>query len=189
MKKIEKGEYGYIHSQKIRRSLITLVMFLIPLTIFVIGLCVTHKRATMFTFVAIMSCLPGCRMAVSMIMMLLQKSISQETYEKTKAASGKLPQLYEMVFTAYEKNTPVDSIVLGPKSVIGYCSSSKASPEFLEKHLTDILAGNNIKRTVKIYTDFHSFEVRVKEMAALDTAGESAARNEKTRDVLLAIAL
>ena len=189
MKKIEKGEYGYIHSQKLRRGLITFLLFLVPVAVFIAGLCIYHKRENMFTFVAIMTCLPGCRFAVGLIMMLLQKSVEPSVYEKTKKAAGVLPVLYEMVFTAYEKTTSVDCLVLGSGSVIGYSSHPKANPEYIEKHLTDILQNNGVKRTVKIYLDYGKFEGRVREMAALETAKDAAKRNEKAIDVLKAIAL
>lgn len=189
MKKIEKGEYGYIHSQKVRRSLITFVLLLIPVVIFIIGLCIYHKRENLFTFAAIMTCLPGCRFAVGLIMMLLQKTMDQADYERTCQAAGKLPVLYEMVFTAYEKTTSVDALVLGPGSFIGYSSAPKTKPEYIEKHLTEILQNNGVKRTVKIYTDFKKFEARIKEMAALETAEEAEKRNQKAADVLKVIAL
>jgi len=189
MKKIEKGLYGYIRSQKCRRTCFTLISLLVPVIIFIIGLIVNDKRENMFTFVAIMSCLPGCRLAVGMIMMFLQKSISEEAYKKTKESAGVLPQLYEMVFTAYEKTTSVDCLVLGTKSIIGYSSNPKTSPEYIEKHLTEILDANGYKRTVKIFTDFPHFEARIKDMASLDSALEAAEKNQKVVDVLKAIAL
>ena len=91
MKKVQKGEYGYIHSQKICRSFITFILLLIPVVIFFIGLAIYHKRENMFTFVAIMGCLPGCRYAVGMIMMLLQKETDPAVYEKTRKAVESFP--------------------------------------------------------------------------------------------------
>ena len=189
MKKVQKGEYGYIHSQKIRRSVITFVLLLIPVVIFFIGLGIYHKRENMFTFVAIMGCLPGCRCAVGMIMMLLQKETDPEVYEKTRKAAGELPVLYDCVFTAYEKTTSVNALVLGQSCVIGYSSDPKTSPEYIEKHLTEILQGNNVKRTVKLFRDYRKFETRVKEMAASEAAGDEKRKNKKAVDVLKAIAL
>ena len=59
MKKIEKGTFGYIRSQKIRRSLFTAVLFAVPLIIYFVGLITQKTRLTMFTFVAILLCLPA----------------------------------------------------------------------------------------------------------------------------------
>ncbi len=189
MKKIEKGAYGYIRSQKIRRTMFTVLAFLVPAGLFAAGLLVTHKRENMFTFAAIMCCLPASRLAVGMIMMLLRKSMSREDYERTKKAAKCLPQLYEMVFTAYEKTSTVDCLVLGPNSVIGYSSDPKINLEFVEKHLTEILQNNGVKRNVKIFREFTKFESRVKEMTTLEKAEEAALRNEKAIDVLKTIAL
>ena len=41
----------------------------------------------MFTFVAIMGCLPAGKSAVGMIMILMQKPISEEVYEKANKAA------------------------------------------------------------------------------------------------------
>ena len=68
--KRDKGEFGYIKSQKIKRGLITLVMFAIPIIIFLTGLFITKTRLNMFTFVAIMGCIPAARAATGFIMML-----------------------------------------------------------------------------------------------------------------------
>lgn len=103
--------------------------------------------------------------------------------------AGELPALYDCVFTAYEKTTSVDALVLGQGSVIGYSSNPKTNPEYIEKHLTEILQGNNVKRTVKIFKDYRKFETRVKEMAASESAGDEKRKNEKAVDVLKAIAL
>ncbi|MCI5994851.1 MAG: hypothetical protein MRZ45_02695 [Blautia sp.] len=56
--KAEKGDFGYIKAQKKKRTLITLGLFAIPLVIFLTGLHETGTRLNMFTFVAIMGCLP-----------------------------------------------------------------------------------------------------------------------------------
>lgn len=189
MKKIEKGTFGYIRSQKIRRSLFTAVLFAVPLIIYFVGLITQKTRLTMFTFVAILLCLPACRSAVGLIMMLAQKPVSEQEYRETEAAAGGLPTLYELVFTAYEKTTPIDCMVLGAGCVAGYTSSPKADIPYIERHLSTILENNHAKRTVKIYTDFNKFKARVEEMAKSQEAKESAVRNEKARDVLLSIAL
>lgn len=189
MKKAEKGQYGYIRFQKIHRAWITFIMIAIPVAIFLIGLAVYHKRENMFTFAAILSCLPGCRYAVGLVMMLLQKSADPAVCKNTAKAAGRLPVLYEMVFTAYEKTTSIDALVLGGGSIIGYSSNPKTNPEYIEKHLTEILMNNGVKRTVKIFRDYRKFEGRIKEMAASETAQDAARRNEKAIDVLKAIAL
>ena len=57
--KRDKGEFGYIKSQKIKRGLITLVMFAIPIIIFLTGLFITKTRLNMFTFCGDHGVYPG----------------------------------------------------------------------------------------------------------------------------------
>ena len=61
MKKVKKGNYGYIRYQRKKRLLVTLVMFAIPLVIYVTGYIQTKTRLNLFTFVAILGCLPASR--------------------------------------------------------------------------------------------------------------------------------
>ncbi len=110
--KAEKGTFGYIKAQKKKRTLITSVLFLIPIIIFLTGLHETGTRLNMFTFVAIMGCLPASRSAVGMVMMLMQKSTDPELYRQVEERAGDLVRAYELTISAYEKNTPVDSLVI-----------------------------------------------------------------------------
>ena len=137
--KIEKGDFGYIRSQKKKRILITCCLFAITLLIYFTGLIQTKTRLNMFTFVAIMGCLPAGKSAVGMIMILMQKPISEEVYEKASKAAKSGTMFYELCFTTYEKVIPVDCLYISGSHVVGYASSEKADAPFLEKHLKEIL--------------------------------------------------
>lgn len=188
----EKGEYGYIHSQKIKRSLITAVMFAIPITIFITGLVITKTRLNMFTFVAIMGCLPASRSATGMIMMLMQKQASRELHTKLENAKGDVTVLYDMVFTAYQKTVPVDCMAVSDTQAIGYVSSEKSDISFGENHIREILRKNGCKSTgVKLFRDEKRFLEQVKLMNkknSEDVKGQGK-KAEYICDVLKAIAL
>lgn len=183
----DKGEFGYFHAQKIRRSLITAVMFAIPAVIFVTGLVITKSRLNMFTFVAIMGCLPASRSATGMIMMLMQKSASEELHEKVEKARGNITALYDMAFTAYQKTVPADCVAVSDTQVIGYCSSDKADTEFGEKHIREILRKNGCKSAgVKLFKDEKPFLEQVKLMSGKEQEGKKA---EYICEVLRAVVL
>ncbi|MDY3917548.1 MAG: hypothetical protein SOZ59_00925 [Candidatus Limivivens sp.] len=193
-KKITKGDRGYIRDQKVKRTLITFVLFLIPIVIFVTGLIQTKTRLNLFTFVAIMGCLPACKSAVGMIMMFLQKPMSDEVYEKASQAAGDGMMLYELCFTAYEKTTPVDCLYLCGSNVVGYSSSPKADPAFLEKHLKDVLKKGGRSRDVKIFRDLKPFLDRVRTLESHKDPGDPKfqaleEKNKEVRAVLLGVAL
>lgn len=155
--KVNKGDFGYIKAQKKKRALLTTVLYAIPLTIFFTGLFITKTRLNLFTFVAIMGCLPASKCAVGMIMMLMQKPLSQEIYEKIEARRGELVMAFELTVTAYEKNTPIDSLAVCGNAVVGYSASPKADLSFAENHIRDILKGNGYRVNVKIFKDLKPY--------------------------------
>lgn len=191
MKK-NKGEYGYIHSQKIKRTLITIVMFAIPITIFITGLIITKTRLNMFTFVAIMGCLPASRSATGLAMMLMQKPASEELHTRVESVRGKVTVLYDMVFTAYQKNVPVDCVSVSDTQVIGYVSSKKADIPFGENHIREILRSNGCKSAgVKLFRDEKPFldQVKLMNKKISEDGKDSGTKAEYICEVLKAIVL
>ena len=164
MAKIQKGDFGYIKSQRKKRVAITILMFAIPIVIFLTGLYITHTRKNMFTLVAILGCLPASKFAVNMIMIWLQKPISQQQHDEIAAHVRDMTVIYEATVSAYEKNTPFVSIVISGLNIIGFTQSPKADPAFAEKHIKKILQGNGFKSNVKVFTDQKQFLRRVDEL-------------------------
>lgn len=182
-----KGEYGYFRSQKKKRILITAVMFAIPITIFVTGLLITKSRLNLFTFVAIMGCLPAARSATGMIMMLMQKPAPEELFRKVEAVRGDVTVLYDLAFTAYQKTVPVDCMAVTDTQVVGVCCNPKADVAFGEEHIREILKNNGCKSAeVKLFRDEKPFLEQVKQMAGRENEGR---RTGHICEVLRAIIL
>lgn len=199
--KVRKGDIGYIKAQKKKRTLMTLGLFALPLIIFFTGLIVTKTRLNMFTFVAIMGCLPASRCAVGMIMICMQKPVEHSVYDQVEARAGDLTRAYELVLTAYEKNTAIDSLVVCGYHVAAYSSSEKTDPAYVEKHINKILKGNGYKNDVKIFTDLNAYLERVSYLAARRKVTEKdipytpnetypdLSRSELVKHTILAISL
>ena len=165
MKKVKKGNRGYIRYEKIKRLLITLVMFLIPLVIYVTGYLQTGTRLNLFTFVAIMGCLPACKSMVGLIMILMQKSVSREIYEESKKAAGDLVSGYELIFTAYEHTTAVNALVVCGDQIVCYTPDEKADTGYLEKHISRIMAVNGFTEVqVKVFKELKKYQQRVSDI-------------------------
>ena len=107
-KKIRKGDFGYITSQKKKRTLYTILAFIAPLSVFFTGLIIKGNRNTVFTVVAVVACLPACKFAVGMIMMYIQKPMSEKDYQQIEKHKNGLTLGYELVISAYEKQTFVE---------------------------------------------------------------------------------
>lgn len=140
MKKTEKGNYGYIKYEKAKRTFITAIMFAIPLIIFFTGLRQTGTRKNLFTLVAILGILPAAKVAVSWIMMMMQKSGDKNALEETEKRCGELTRAYELVISAYEGTMPLDALVICGDQVVCYSRHGKKDKfEFMEKHMAKIL--------------------------------------------------
>ena len=159
--KVSKGDIGYIKAQKKKRTWMTAGLFALPLAIFFTGLWQTGTRLNLFTFVAIMGCLPAARCAVGMVMILMQKPVEESFYSEMEKRAGDLTRAYELVISAYEKNTPIDGLVVCGYHVVGYTSSPKADTSFVQKHIQEILKGNGYRSDVKIFKDVKPFLDRV----------------------------
>ncbi|MDO5539099.1 MAG: hypothetical protein Q4F83_03355 [Eubacteriales bacterium] len=201
MKKVAKGNFGYIRDQKKRRIIITIIMFSIPLVIYFTGLLQTHTRKNLFTLVAILGCLPASKSAVGMILICLQKPMEKVLYDKILPHVRDLTVIYDTVVSAYEKNTQLPCIVISGLNVICYCEDTKVNSSFVESHIKKILQSNGYKANVKIFTDLNHFLRRVDELYAHreelekdvpftpDERYPDATRNELVKAVLLAISV
>ena len=165
MKKVKKGTWGYIKYQKKRTFLITFVLFLIPLVIYFTGYIQTKTRLNLFTFVAILGCLPACKSMVSLIMIMMQKSLPAGLYEDAKKANGNLVCGYELVFTAYEHTTPVNTLIVCGDQVVCYTPDEKTDAPYLEKHISKILTVNGYPSVqVRVLQDFKKYQQRVSDI-------------------------
>lgn len=159
--KAKKGDFGYIHREKIKRLLTTLILFAIPLAAFVGGVLVTKTKNNIITVIALVGCLPACRSLVSTIMMWMQKPMDLAAYEKIRSHAGNLVMAYEMYLTTYEKSTFVESFAVCGNKVVGYSSRIEGSPQFVEQHVKKILKQNGYKTDVKVMTELKPYLERL----------------------------
>ena len=202
MKKIKKGNCGYIRYERKRRLLITLAAFAIPLVIYVTGYIQTKTRLNLFTFVAILGCIPAAPAMVGFIMIAMQKPFSQKEYEAVSAAAGNLTAAYEMIFTAYEHTTNVGALVVCGDHVVCYTADDKIEPAKLEKHIEKLLTANGFGEVqVKVMKDMKNYLNRIKDICAKqehlregltytpDPRYPELTRDEMVLHILLAICL
>ena len=160
-KKIRKGDFGYIKTQQKKRILYTVLAFIAPLLVFFTGLYINRTRNTVFTVVAVVACLPACKFAVDMIMMFLQKPMAEKDYQEIEKHRHGLTCAYELVISAYEKQSFVDSLAVCGNNVVGYTSREKTDTAFVEKHIQDMLRQNGFYVTVKIFRRLPDYTARL----------------------------
>ena len=165
-KRLEKGTYGYLDRLKVQEWKKAAVMLAVPILVFLIGWAVMKTRLQVVTVIAIVGCLPGCNQVVHAILASKYHSMDRALYEEVEAVRGGRMVLYENVFTTYDKNFAVDSIIISGRGVLGYSSDEKTDAKAAETHLTAILRQNSYKQNVKVMKDKKAFLARVKELAS-----------------------
>ena len=168
MKKTAKGQVGYVRYEKIKRFLITFIMFAIPIGIYISAWKITGTNRNIMTIVAILGIIPAARFAVSFIMIWLQRDADPAAVAATEKYAGELVHGYELTVTAYEGSMPLDALVICGNEVV-CCSVHGKTDQFslMEKHITRILNSNGYFGTnVRIFSDVRKYEDRIKQLSA-----------------------
>ena len=148
--KIQKGEIGYFACEKKKRFLRTLLFFSVPLLIFFSMWIYLKSRETIWTVIAVVGCLPACRVMVGLIMMLPRKPVSPETYARIQSHQGRLVMAYEMYMTFYEKSARIDALAVCGNTAALYSTDEKADAAYMEKHAEEILSQNGYRTDIKL---------------------------------------
>ena len=197
MKKIIKGEYGYIAYARRMAIVRTVVMFVLCASVFVIGYVTTGTRRNLLTIVAVLGCLPASKSLVNVIMFMRAIGCSESAHERIeeiigdarKAGTFLFADAYDLYLTSYQKNYPVSHVVAGRGMITGLCEVPGCEVSECEKHIAGHMQTDGFKdMTVKIYTDTDKYLARLKTLADMD-AHEADTSRHAMIDTLKAIAL
>ena len=185
-RKHPKGSYEHAKYKRTVDIIITIFLFLLSLGLFVIGYVTTGSKKNLLTIVAVLGLLPACKMVVDVIMCFRVKPVEESVKEGIDASIGKLYGLYHMYFTSYDKNFPIDHLVITSNSVIGLCSNPKFDEKLFITHLRDYMRKDGIKDiTIKIFDDYNKYLNRLSEINNLDD--ETTTVNIGVRNLILNI--
>ena len=110
--KIEKGTPGYLNARKIRLLLLTLLEFAIVIALLVLGYMQTGTRLNLLTVVAIVGCLPACKVLVGLITLLPYRTADQDKAAEIREKAPLLTTAFDLVITSREKIMPVEAVVI-----------------------------------------------------------------------------
>ena len=168
MKRTPKGKAGYVRYEKLKRFLIMLLMFAIPIGIYISAYMITGTNRNIMTIVAVVGIVPAARFAVNWIMIMMSRDAEPAAVETTEKIAGDLVHGYELTVTAYEGRMPLDAVVVCGNEVV--CLSTKGDKSqfaFMEKHITRILNSNQyFNSNVRIIQDLKHYEDRIRQLAA-----------------------
>ncbi len=164
-----KGTKNYINSQKKYELIRTLIYFFIPLSLFIAGYVTTKTKVNLLTIVAVVGVLPACKSLVGAIMFLKHHSLSKENAEIIEAVKHELPELYDMVFTTYDKTHVVGHMVIAGNTVCGFSEDKNFKEKEFQTHIQNVLKTDGHKNiTVKIFTDINKYTERLEQLKDLE---------------------
>lgn len=182
-----KGTKGYLKSQSKYEIARTCLYFAISLSLFIAGIVATGDKMNLLTIVAVLGCLPACKSAVTMIMYLRYKGCLAEDMAKLSALPAELTQLWDLVFTTYDKNFAFSHASIQGNTVILYSNNNALDEQACLKHLQNAMVLDGIKNiTFKVFTDLDKYMLRAKDIIRLESDAELTAAVVKT---LLSISL
>lgn len=164
-----KGTRNYINSQKKYELIRTFIFFFIPLSLFIAGYVTTKTKMNLLTIVAVVGLLPACKSLVGLIMFLKHHSLSQENAEKIDATKHEFPQLFDMVFTTYDKTHVVSHMVIVGNTVCGFSEDKNFKEKEFNTHIQNVLKTDGFKNiSVKIFTDINKYTERLEQLKDLE---------------------
>lgn len=173
MKKISKGQYGYLGYQKKVVILRTVALFAIAFAILLIGLLRTGTKSNALTIIAILGMLPASKSAVNMIMFLRYRDSSPELYEQTQKIVRDLPMNYDLVFTMPDKSYQVQQLACNRNTICGYREGDVQSLQKLQSHIKAMLESNHFQNVkIKLWNDYEPFAKRIQQLQEKYNASE-----------------
>lgn len=183
MKRVKKGDFGYIKSQTKIEIIKTIGMFGISFLLYAVGYITTGEKANLLTIVAVLGCLPASKSAVNMIMFLRAKGCSQASFDFINPWVKDLCGVYDLYFTSYDKNFQVSHLVVSGKCIVGLSESEKTEEKTCKEHLQSMLQLNAFHDyTVKIFRDRNKYRNRLEQLQGM---GEEVSRSSQEVVILL----
>lgn len=188
MKKIAKGEYGYLSAQKKWTIIRTVIYFALSIAIFVIGIITTGDRKNLLTIVAVLGCLPASKSLVNAIMFAKASGCSAQLAEKIHGTGGKFYELYDLYLTSYKTNYPISHLVIAGNIIVGISEYSKIDVNAAQNHIEDHLKQDGHKNmTIKIYSDDDKYVNRLEQLMDLDV--QPLPKQDEIMEMFLSISL
>ena len=163
--KPEWGNYNYINKKRTIEIIKTIIMFSVALIIYFGAFFYFKTNKNLFTVFAVLTILPASKCAVSMIMFLRFKSLSDKEYELINDISNNGTTVYEMIFTTDKAAYLVKACAVLNNTIIMWAEYDEKKNKLLSKHIKACLERDYIKGySLKIFSNMNDFVNRLNEM-------------------------
>jgi hypothetical protein len=135
----------------------------------VAGYITTKTKVNLLTIVAVVGVLPACKSLVGAIMFMKHRSLSKENAEKIQSVNHELPELFDMVFTTYDKTYVVGHMVIAGNTVCGFSEDKSFKEKEFNTHIQNVLKTDGFKTvTFKVFTDIKKYTERLEQLKELE---------------------
>lgn len=192
MKKVLKGNPGYLDYKKKAEILRTVIYFALVAAVFFLGYSQAHTKKNLLTIVAILGCLPASKALVGVITRFPYPSIAGIRAEEIKSKTGHITVIYDMIITSREKVMPVECIVISGDTVFGYTNSEKVDLKYAASHIRGILNQNQFPDvSVKILNNYTAFLARAEGLNSIAAVEKSDTKEieEQIAHIILNISM
>lgn len=174
MKRIKKGQPGYIRYRRNFHLIFALILFAMAISLYIAGIKATGDNKNLLTVVAILGMLPASQSVVTCILGFRANSCDKERIEKINhQISDEMISLFDLYFTTYDKNYPINHIVMKSNCVCGIMGKTKHSTQEFEKYIEETFSKNGIKGiSIKIFDNSmeEKYLNRINELKKLENA-------------------
>ena len=179
MKKIKKGQAGYLDSKRKFQIMRTVIYFVLCIAIFILGYWQTGSKENLLTVVAVIGVLPSSKSLVDVIVRMPYHSICREIAEDIAQKSNHLTVIYDMIITSTEKIMPISCIVISGNKIFGYTDNKKVDLTHAGINIKKMLASHNYEVSVKIMNEYKPFLSRVEGLNNIQAIEKSDTKQDE----------
>ena len=191
MKKVEKGEFGYLAYKKSRNMIKTIIAFAIVLVIFIIGFIIWKSKNNYLTMLAVVLVLPAAKFAASYFVLIPHKNCDEELKSAIEERKGELNSVYDLVVSNKQKPVGIMAAVISDNQILAYTSAAKADKNLFETSVKEFLKNEKLTCAVLLYKDKDTYLEKVKNAALnFDVSKENSLdRKQYITDALLRMSM
>ena len=161
MKKVSKGEYGYFRYERKRRTLMTLILLLIPVTIFLIGYFIFGTEKNLLMVLSMVMVIPFAMGVTGTVAVFTRKSMPEDVYQRIREHEGNLTMAYELYVTHEQASTTLDAVAICGKNLVAYVSDAKADAAFTQDYIKRTMRTAGYGMDVKLMKNLDKFIERL----------------------------
>ena len=172
MKRVTKGNIGYIKYKRVLQSIIVAVFILAGLSLFFICKSVFGSGKNLGTVVAVLLVLPAAKALINLLLFLPFKPTDTSLYDKVQPLlSEKDLSYFDCVFTSTDNLMHLDCIVVKDDEIVAYSSTGKKTDK-IQKYFTESMKKQCVDVHMHIFLKEKDFLNRLQGLSSGDVSDE-----------------